>query len=191
MNKSTETVIDEIFDLYDKHGAENYIGEKISQIEHMCQAAQLAQGSGFDDEVILAAFFHDLGHLLKPHDENDMGGYGVTDHEKLGADYLRSKGFSETIARLVESHVEAKRYLTFANKDYYNSLSEASKKTLEYQGGPMSAEEAKRFEDDDLFELKVQMRLWDEQAKLQHVPLPDLAYYKSLAAENLRKNRNG
>lgn len=188
MNAQTQATLDEIFELYEKHGAENYIGEKISQIEHMCQAAQLAEGSGYDDEVVLAAFFHDLGHLLKPHSEEDMGGYGVTDHEKIGADYLRSKGFTEKVAQLVESHVEAKRYLTYADKDYYNALSEASKKTLEYQGGRMSPEEAARFEADDLFELKVQMRRWDEQAKLEHIPLPDLKHYRELAQGLLEKN---
>lgn len=34
-------------------------------------------------------------------------------HEKIGADYLRERGFSEQVAVLVESHVTAKRYLTF------------------------------------------------------------------------------
>ena len=30
--------------------------ENVSQIEHMCQSAQLAIDKGYDDEVILAAF---------------------------------------------------------------------------------------------------------------------------------------
>lgn len=32
----------------------------MSQLEHMCQAAQLAEAAGADDEVALAAFFYDL-----------------------------------------------------------------------------------------------------------------------------------
>jgi predicted HD phosphohydrolase len=90
---------------------------------------------GFDDEVVLAAFFHDIGHLCAEGAEN-MGGYGVVSHERLGADYLRRAGFSERMARLVEYHVEAKRYLTFG-AGYYERLSEASRRTLEYQGGVM------------------------------------------------------
>jgi putative nucleotidyltransferase with HDIG domain len=93
----------------------DYIGEPVSQIEHMSQAAQLAMAEGFDDEVVLAAFFHDIGHLCAEGAEN-MGGYGVVSHERLGADYLREAGFSERMARLVEYHVQAKRYLTLRSR---------------------------------------------------------------------------
>jgi phosphonate degradation associated HDIG domain protein len=187
-NNQITATIDEIFGLYSKYGEANYIGEKISQIEHMCQAAQLAEGLGYDDEVILAAFFHDIGHLIDPapDDEHNMGGYGTKDHEKLGADYLRQKGFSEKIARLVESHVAAKRYLTYADEHYYNNLSEASKRTLEFQGGRMNTEEAQAFEQDPFFEMFIQMRKWDEQAKLENIPLPDIGRYKSMAESHLQ-----
>lgn len=180
-------VVEEVFALYNKFGAANYIGEAISQIEHMCQAAQLAEALGHDDEVILAAFFHDIGHLVDPTPdvEHSMGGYGTKDHEKLGADYLRAKGFSEKIAKLVESHVAAKRYLTYADREYYNNLSEASKISLEYQGGRMTEIEAELFEADPLFDLYIQMRRWDEQAKLENLPLPDIGRYKARAEAHL------
>jgi len=41
-----ERTLDDIFDLYAEHGTTAYAGEKISQLEHMCQAAQLAHGGG-------------------------------------------------------------------------------------------------------------------------------------------------
>ena len=149
-----ETSVNEVFDLYVQYGSDDYIGEAISQIEHASQGAQLAEKAGHDDEVILAAFFHDIGHIcVKTNEENDMGGYGVKSHEKVGADFLRERGFSEKIAKLVESHVQAKRFLTFKNPDYYARLSEASKKTLEFQGGPMDAAEADVFENDPLYQL--------------------------------------
>ncbi|HNP95352.1 MAG TPA: hypothetical protein PKJ63_06975, partial [Cyclobacteriaceae bacterium] len=49
-----DSIVDEIFALYTKYGDEDYIGEPVSQLEHMSQAAQLAIDSGADDEVILA-----------------------------------------------------------------------------------------------------------------------------------------
>jgi predicted HD phosphohydrolase len=82
-----------------------------------------------------------------------------------GADYLRAKGFSERLARLVESQVQAKRYLTFKFPKYYDLLSPASKQTLEFQGGRMNATEADAFEQDELFSLSIRMRRWDELAK--------------------------
>lgn len=177
-----------IFGFYEKHGNEEYIGEPVSQLEHMCQSAQLAEGEGFDEEVILAAFFHDLGHLITQGPTTEMmGEFGVKRHEQLGADFLRSLGFSEKIAQLVENHVQAKRYLTFRYPDYYTKLSEASKQTLIYQGGPMKEEEALKFEKDPLFEVSLRMRTWDEEAKLTDLPLPSLTRYKEMALRALQQ----
>lgn len=177
-----------IFGFYEKHGNEEYIGEPVSQLEHMCQSAQLAEGEGFDEEVILAAFFHDLGHLITQGPTTEMmGEFGVKRHEQLGADFLRSLGFSEKIAQLVENHVQAKRYLTFRYPDYYTKLSEASKQTLIYQGGPMKEEEALKFEKDPLFEVSLRMRTWDEEAKLTNLPLPSLTRYKEMALRALQQ----
>lgn len=180
-----------IFSFYEKHGNEDYIGEPVSQLEHMCQSAQLAEGEGFDEEVILAAFFHDLGHLITQGPTTEMmGEFGVKRHEQLGADFLRSLGFSEKIAQLVENHVQAKRYLTFRYPDYYTKLSEASKQTLIYQGGPMKEEEALKFEKDPLFEVSLRMRTWDEEAKLTDQPLPTLTRYKEMALRALENSMN-
>jgi len=185
-NVSVETSVVEVFELFAKHGNADYIGEAISQLEHACQTAQLAEKEGFDNEVILAALFHDIGHLCEMNgDKPNMGGYGVMEHEKLGADFLRARGFSEKISKLVQSHVEAKRYLCFSDADYYGKLSEASKKTLEYQGGKMSASEASLFEKSPLFKTIIRLRYWDEKAKDINVPLPAMEHYKKMAEEHL------
>lgn len=186
MENRIQQTIDEVFDLYARHGSDDYIGEAISQIEHASQGAQLAEKAGHEDEVILAAFFHDIGHIcVKVGAEDNMGGYGVKSHEKIGADYLRERGFSEKMAQLVENHVQAKRFLTFKNPEYYRKLSLASKKTLEYQGGPMTAEEAATFEADPLYALSLKMRAWDELAKDVDVPLIDMEILKTKARTHL------
>tara|TARA_R110002020_G_scaffold63707_2_gene169719 strand:+ start:233 stop:814 length:582 start_codon:yes stop_codon:yes gene_type:complete len=174
--------VDLIFDLYSKYGQEDYIGEPVSQIEHMCQSAQLAEKEGYDEEVILAAFFHDIGHLcVNLGNFESMGGYGIQSHEKIGGDFLRGLGFPERVAKLVENHVQAKRYLTYKYPEYFQKLSEASRKTLEFQGGKMNGSEAATFEADPLFEVSLKMRTWDEMAKEVNVALPDLSIYRSIA----------
>src|SRR5450755_4190176 len=101
-NSTAIKIADEIIDLYKTYGNQDYIGEPVSQIEHMCQCAQLAEEENYDDEVILAAFFHDIGHLCEHIMEVDyMDDYGIVDHEKIGADYLNKKGFSEKITKLI------------------------------------------------------------------------------------------
>ena len=182
-------VIDEVFGLYERFGDSDYIGEPVSQIEHMSQAAELALAEGFDDEVVLAAFFHDIGHICTDSAQN-MGGFGVVSHERLGADYLRRAGFSERMARLVEHHVQAKRYLTFKEPGYYERLSEASRRTLEYQGGVMTPAEAEAFEQDPLCEVSLRMRQWDELAKEMWVPVIDLQVLKAKASALLDKAKS-
>lgn len=181
-------IIEEIFNLYENLGQLEYVGEPVSLVEHMSQSAQLALNGGFDDDVVLAAFFHDIGHMcVMENSENAMGVYGVKSHEKVGADFLREKGFPEKVAQLVENHVQAKRYLTFKNPHYYNNLSEASKKTLEFQGGKMSEAEAQAFENNPLFELSILMRQWDEQAKRENIPLVSLEVMKTKAIKLLNQ----
>jgi phosphonate degradation associated HDIG domain protein len=184
--EQAQRITDEIIKLYEGYGGAEYAGEKVSQLEHMAQAAQLAEEEGFEEEVILAAFLHDIGHISEAaKGENEMDGFGIKDHEELGAEFLRGKGFSKKVVRLVESHVEAKRYLTIKDPSYYAQLSEASKKTLEFQGGPMTEEEAAAFEQYPLFPLIIQMRKWDELAKIENKPLPDLQYYRNMIFHHL------
>jgi len=187
--EEAEKIVDEIFSLYENHGNADYIGEPVSQLEHMCQAAQLAEEEGHDDEVVLAAFFHDIGHLcefIMPVEL--MEGVGVLDHESIGQEYLVNRGFSERVAKLVKSHVEAKRFLTYKYPDYFEKLSDASKTTLQHQGGRMNADEAKAFETDPMFDLYIKMRTWDDLAKITNKALPDLNRYKQMAISHLLQN---
>jgi 2-amino-1-hydroxyethylphosphonate dioxygenase (glycine-forming) len=189
MNSPTPTpqeIIKEVFSLYELHGDEDYIGEPVSQLEHMSQAAALAQIEGYDDEVVLAAFFHDIGHLCAAEGEAaSMAGFGNVDHEQLGADYLVSRGFSRRIADLVKSHVIAKRYLTYKYPEYYEKLSPASRATLTFQGGRMSAEEAALFEANPNADLIIKMREWDDLAKETDIAVENIDWLKQIALRHL------
>ncbi len=187
MNNIQATAIaNEIIQLYEQYGGSEYAGEKVTQLEHMVQAARLAEQDGYDEEVILAAFLHDIGHIcVAARENNGMDGWGIKDHEEVGAGYLREKGFTKRLARLVESHVEAKRYLTWKDPSYYDQLSEASKKTLEYQGGPMMTDEAIAFEEHPLFPLIIKMRHWDDVAKIEHLGSGGLEKYRAMIIRHL------
>lgn len=180
-------VTQEIFELYEKFGRADYIGEPVSQIEHMSQSAELAIQAGADDEVVLAAFFHDIGHICVQNDSTlKMSSYGIKSHEEIGAGFLRSRGFSDRMAQLVENHVKAKRYLTHKYPEYFEQLSEASKQTLIFQGGVMTSAEAAEFESDPLFEPSILLRKWDEAAKETGVPIIDLAIIKEMCYKVLK-----
>lgn len=171
--------IEKVFSLYKKFGSNGYIGENITQLEHAMQSALLAEKYCFFDcfdkhidtklknELVLAAFFHDIGHLIVYENKSlpTMDNYGVMNHETVGANFLKENGFSDSICSLVSNHIKTKRYLITKNPDYYNKLSDASKKTFEFQGGKLSKKEELDFEMDNLFLYHLKIREFDDKAK--------------------------
>lgn len=161
-----------VFDFYRKYGEYGYIGEEVTQLQHATQAALLAEEKYKNQpEIILGAFLHDIGHLFEYQNPNldimeiDNVNYGIKNHEKIGADYLRKLNFSEITCSLVENHIKIKRYLLTKNPDYIKKLSNASKQSFKFQGGYMNQSEISKFEEDSNFNLYIDLRNWDDQAK--------------------------
>ena len=128
-----EGVADEIIELCLNFGDKDYIGEEVSQIQHMTQCAVLASKSGYSNEVILAAFLHDIGHLCEyVMPTSRMNKLGAEDHELLGYTFLIERGFSEKVCKMVASHVNAKRYLTYRDPVYYDLLSDVAENGFKY-----------------------------------------------------------
>jgi putative nucleotidyltransferase with HDIG domain len=136
-----EETIATLFSFLAAQGSSDYLGERVSQLEHSLQAAYLAHKAGADDETIIAALLHDVGRFIPQSREMPKmiapgGTYiGTASHEVVGERYLRELGFSEKVCQLVGAHVTAKRYLTAVDKGYYDGLSQSSKQTLKYQVG--------------------------------------------------------
>ena len=170
--------------LHDAGGA-GYIGEPVSQLLHALQCAHFAAKSGGSDALVIAALCHDIGHLVAGPAAPQMDGLGVLDHENIGAEFLRARGFSAEVCALIRGHVAGKRYLTFTSEAYRARLSPASLGTLAFQGGPMSADEAAAFEADPLFDAKVRLRRFDEAAKDPDLEVAPLAAYSPMILQHL------
>ncbi len=158
---------DRIFKLFKKYGYKQY-GENVSVLSHSFQSGLLAREENYSKELILAAFLHDIGHLLplqKPGLTTEMGVFGIVNHEEIGARYLKGMNFPEEIYIPIKNHVATKRYLCAVDPNYYETLSEASKKTLAYQGGVMSEQEIQVFKSTTLFQESVSLRKIDDAAK--------------------------
>ncbi|XP_076065687.1 2-amino-1-hydroxyethylphosphonate dioxygenase (glycine-forming)-like isoform X2 [Oratosquilla oratoria] len=65
-------------------------------------------------------------------------------------------------------------------------LTEASKMTLEHQGGPMTPEEVESFRANPQHEAILRMRTWDEKAKDPKGETPSLQHFKSMCLEYLK-----
>lgn len=199
--ETAQQTVENIFNILEEGSKKEYLGEDISQLEHSLQTAQQARDAKADDETIIAALLHDIGQFCDRQTAMDIMAeaselvdktnsastvkVGVKGHEYIGGQYLRRLGFSEKVAQLVEAHVVAKRYLTATDESYYNGLSSASKASLKYQGGPFSGDQVKEFETDPLFRQKVQLRLWDDKAKVVGLELPGLESYKDISVQHL------
>ena len=157
---------------------EGYIGEAVTQLEHALQCAAAADRAGAAEEEVLAALLHDVGHLCAPPDAPRMAGLGVTSHETVGADFLAAHGAPPRLCALVAGHVQAKRYLAATNPRYAAALSDASRGTLAFQGGPMSPQEVAAFDREPLRDAWLRLRSWDEAGKVPGAAVPPLEAYR-------------
>ena len=151
------------------------------------QAYQRAKDNEEDEETQIACLLHDIGHVigLEAGFPPAMDGCGTPDHEGKGGAFLRSLGFSEKVAFLVSQHVNAKRYLVFKHTGY--ELSEASKITLRFQGGPMTEVEAEKFEQLPEFTTILRMRTYDEQAKIPNLVTPPVSVIGELVEDHVKR----
>jgi phosphonate degradation associated HDIG domain protein len=173
------TIAEEVFHLFELGGGERYFGEDVSILEHSLQAAWLAKQSGAERHLIVAALLHDIGHLLHgmPEDIAEQGVDGR--HEVAGEAWLGSR-FGPEISEPVRLHVDAKRYLCFAEPGYLVQLSPSSIRSLQLQGGPFTADQARDFEQNPRFQDALELRLWDDVAKSPDLAVPDLRSYEDL-----------
>jgi phosphonate degradation associated HDIG domain protein len=172
-------MIEQIIGLYEAKGGREYDGEGVSQLEHALQSAQRAQQAGAAPELVCAALLHDIGHLI-----NDKGETptlrGVDDlHQYVALPFLRQL-FPEAVLAPIRLHVDAKRYLCATRPGYYESLSADSRRSLELQGGVFAPQEAQRFIGQPFAADAVQVRLWDDAAKIPGCSTPDLRHFEPL-----------
>jgi phosphonate degradation associated HDIG domain protein len=148
----------------------------INQQQHALQAAWLAEREGRGDALVTASLLHDIGHLV--HDLGDNpADEGIDDrHEELGNTWL-AQHFGPEVTEPVRLHVAAKRYLCAVEDDYFAKLSPDSVKSLSLQGGPMSAAEVEAFEALPHSKAAVQLRRYDEQAKVKGLQTPSVAHF--------------
>ena len=120
--------------------------------------------------LLAAGMLHDLPEDAPDHDIDD-------EHERLAAAWL-TEYFLPSVVEPVRLHVAAKRYLCFAEADYFAQLSPPSVQSLALQGGPMTASQAKHFEEHPHFEAAIQLRRFDDYAKIAGLKTPSIEHYR-------------
>ena len=173
--------LDEIETLLMTRGHAQYSGEPVTQLQHALQAAQLAEASDADDELVTAALLHDLGHLLDEPAVDTPSLHGIDDlHQYKVVPFLRGL-FPERVLQAIAGHVDAKRWLCAERPGYHDSLSEDSRRSLRLQGGIFAPEQAAAFIARPFAQDAVRLRLWDDLAKQVDLATPPLAHYLARA----------
>jgi [1-hydroxy-2-(trimethylamino)ethyl]phosphonate dioxygenase len=182
--KLTGPALERITDLLTLKADGQYGLSDINQRQHALQAAWLAEQQGCPASLIVASLLHDIGHLV-----HDLGDHpaeaGVDDlHEERGYGFLAA-WFGPEVTEPVRLHVAAKRYLCATEADYFSKLSKDSVLSLSLQGGPMSADEVAAFEAVPQSAAAVQLRRFDEQAKVRNLETPAIQHFLPYVARYL------
>ncbi|MDA0267681.1 MAG: HD domain-containing protein [Cyanobacteria bacterium] len=172
----TSPSLPEILDLYRQRGQAQYGGEAVSQLEHALQCATLAEQAGQNAELIVASLFHDLGHLVH-HLGEDVAARGIDDRHEYRAIPILEQLFPPAVTTPIRLHVAAKRYLCAVDQGYWAALSPASQLSLELQGGIFSELAATAFIQQAHASAAVQLRRWDDLAKVAQLETPDLDHF--------------
>jgi gamma-butyrobetaine dioxygenase len=175
-------------ELFNGPGTADYLGEDVSQAQHMLQTAALAETDGASTELVIAALLHDVGHFTGPLTGADLMGGTDNRHSDVAADWL-ARWFRPAVTEPIRLHVAAKRYLCAVDPTYAARLSEASAYTLEVQGGPMSHDEVLAFEAEPYAGDAVRLRRWDDAAKDAGQSVPPIEHYQERLARLARLTR--
>jgi len=98
-------------------------------------------------------------------------------HEEAGCAWL-AQHFGPEVTEPIRLHVAAKRYLCAVSPSYLERLSPASRKSLSLQGGAMSPQECAEFESNPAHGDALQLRRYDDAAKVPGLEVPGLEHYR-------------
>jgi phosphonate degradation associated HDIG domain protein len=172
----TSNSLDAILQIYHQRGQAQYGGEAVSQLEHALQCAALAEQAQSTAELIAACLLHDLGHLIH-HLGEDIAQRGIDDRHEYRALSVLTKLFPAAVTEPVRLHVAAKQYLCAVDSTYWQSLSPASQCSLDLQGGMLTPAAAQAFIQQPYAQAAVQLRRWDDAAKIPKLETPDLHHF--------------
>ena len=180
-----DPILERIRELLTLKAGGQYGLSDINQRQHALQAAWLAEKSGCPDTLVAASLLHDVGHLIHDMGDNPAEA-GIDDlHEERGHAFLQA-WFGPDVTEPVRLHVAAKRYLCATEPDYFSKLSKDSVLSLSLQGGPMSADEVAAFDAITQAQAAIQLRRFDEQAKIRNLETPPVEHFLPYVARCIR-----
>jgi predicted HD phosphohydrolase len=151
-------------------GARRTDDEDVDLLAHALQCAAILARTAPDDPALqVAGLAHDVGTVLWPDRPRT--------HARAGAAAVAPL-LGERVAWLVGRHDQAKRYLVTVDPEYRSHLSPDSVRTLEAQGGVLTADERAGLEAEPWLDDVLMLRRADDAAKVPGRAVPDLANWR-------------
>ena len=179
-----QQIVSLLFQFLKEKGQNNY-DERVTQYQHAIQTAFLAMEEKAPESLVVAALLHDIGHLVAD-EKHAMENFRTEDlfHEEVAADFLNEL-FPASVIDPIRLHVPAKRYICTKDKNYLESLSNASKRSFQLQGGFMSEEVLAEFEKEPFYKDATRLRKWDDDGKVQQKQVPEIEMYAAVVEKLL------
>ncbi|MFL9937685.1 phosphonate degradation HD-domain oxygenase [Paraburkholderia graminis] len=178
--------VSDIRSLFEQYGGIAYSGEPVTQLQHALQSGVLAEEAGANDELVAAAFLHDLGHLLNLQGATPTE-RGIDDlHQYFALPFLRAV-LPDAVLEPIRLHVDAKRCLCAIDDAYFDQLSADSVRSLQLQGGIFSRDEAEAFLEKPYARDALRLRKWDDRAKEENRATPDIDHYLAVVERVMHK----
>jgi len=98
-----------IGDIFERRGADSYLGEQVTMSEHMLQGALLAEEAGASDALVAGALLHDIGHYTNEFPEDALA-QGIDNHHDTAGAAVLAPFFPKVVTDCVLHHVGAKRF---------------------------------------------------------------------------------
>ena len=144
--------------------------QAIEERQRIVEERNLDEGQDWDDGA------SSVGCLT---DRSDFNDGQLTDRSIVMTDRSNYDGFDNNLNGFgLETFTEGVEEETAAEEEYYSLLSEASKISLDAQGGPFTKEEAEEFIKKPHMKEAVELRRLDDEAKILNKKTPNLFHFK-------------
>lgn len=177
----TGQLVDELMALYEVFGADACVEPLKRRVEHSGRMARSALSEGFDQDVVLAAFFYNIEYVIA----HASGLRELERYQDVCSGYLLERGFSRRVGRIVGSRVDAERYMRFRWPDQPSRTPMEGVEGAALDMSAMSESEAGLYEGHPDFPIYVQLREWDGQKLGKGMPGGILLHVRRIVSRHL------
>lgn len=159
-----------------------YGDSSVSEQEHALQCAELADGAGADEALVMASLLHDVARFAVPQEmvldtlQNAESHQDAKSHGEMAAQLLANL-LPPRALFCIRYHGEAKQYLCETSPGYREKLAEASITTMRIQSRETSAEQLSTLASHQWWKDALRVRAWDDAGKVSGRQTRTLDYW--------------